>query len=58
MSEKKLIRIAKDEIKRWHNLNRGLALAILWAFIHRITTGKTIEDSFFGGGSVNTDYEI
>lgn len=50
MTEKELIAIAKDEIKQWVGLPNGLPQAILWAFIHRVTTGRTIEEDFFTGG--------
>lgn len=41
--------IARDEADRWTRsgrLNRGLVMAILFAFAHRLTTGKTFEESF------------
>lgn len=51
--------IARDEIARWHNLPRGLVMAILFAFIHRLTTGKTFEESFCQPAPEPvTDYQI
>ena len=47
MTQKQMIAIAKDEIRIWHKLPYGLVMAILWAFIHRVTTGYTVEESFF-----------
>lgn len=48
-SEDPIYVIARDEITRWHGLRPGLVMAILFAFCHRLNTGKTIEESFFGG---------
>lgn len=50
-----LIRTAKAEIAEW-DLPNGLALAILFAFIHRLTTGETIEETF--RTVAQSDYEI
>ena len=47
MTQKQMIAVAKDEIRIWNKLPHGLVLAILWAFIHRISTGYTVEESFF-----------
>lgn len=47
ISESHLVAVAKEEITHW-NLPPGLVLAILWAFIHRATTGRTIEEDGFG----------
>lgn len=60
-SEDPIYAIARDEIKRWHGLTPGIPMAILFAFCHRLTTGKTIEQSFFGGDQPDrgvTDYQI
>jgi hypothetical protein len=43
MTKKQMIKEAKAEIAAW-NLPNGLVLAILFAFIHRISEGETIEE--------------
>jgi hypothetical protein len=60
MTTKQLTKIAKLEVEAWgYNLPRGLALAILFSFIHRVTTGETVEETFFQKGNyVEPDYEI
>lgn len=60
MNRTHLIQVAKQEIKEWDNqLPRGLVLAILFAFVHRVTTGETVEETFFKAKpTVVTDYEI
>ncbi len=54
--------VARKEIEAWHRglhpLHRGLAMAILFAFIHRYTTGQTVEESFFKSSPIEPDYEI
>jgi len=42
-----LIKVAQAELKAWKNLPPALVIAILFAFIHRASTGKTIEETFF-----------
>lgn len=48
-----MIAVAKAEVDAWCSpgaprpLNRGLVMMILFAFIHRYVTGKTVEESFF-----------
>lgn len=47
MKRADLYRIARLELAAWRpSVNRGLVMAILWAFIHRITTGESIEETF------------
>ena len=58
MTRKELIKVAKLEIKAWHGLPQGVALMILFAFIHRVTTGETVEETFFPGKPTELDYEI
>jgi hypothetical protein len=41
-----LYQLARDEIGRWRPEMRGFALAVLFCFIHRLTTGKSYEESF------------
>ena len=53
--------IAKDEAWRWtrkQTLPEGLVIAILFCFVHRLTTGKTFEETFCTGDSIATDYQI
>lgn len=58
MTKKALIRIAKQEIDCWRDLPPGLVLAILFAFVHRVTEGETVEETFFSKRSPEIDYEI
>lgn len=52
-----MIEVARKEIKAWHKLPPGLPMIILFCFIHRFVTGKTVEESF-NSHPVQTDYEI
>jgi len=60
--KKHLTAVARAEIQTWDSgrkaLPRGLAMAILFAFIHRVTTGETVEETFFGNQPAQADYEI
>jgi len=61
MTRKHLIKVAKLEIDEWDRTRKmpaGLALAILFAFIHRATTGETFEETFFREPEPVCDYEI
>lgn len=58
MTEKQLIKVAKLEMREWRNIPEGLVMVILWAFIHRVTTGNTIEETFFKKPEAVPDYEI
>jgi hypothetical protein len=62
MTRKHLIKVAKQELAEWDDgprgLPRGLALAILFTFIHRATTGETVEETFFRKPEPVCDYEI
>jgi hypothetical protein len=63
MTRKHLIKVAKQELAEWQDgrpggLPRGVALAILFAFIHRATTGETVEETFFRKPEPVCDYEI
>lgn len=59
MTRKHLIKVAKLELKEWVGLPNGIALMILFAYIHRLTTGETVEETFFGGKAAPApDYEI
>jgi hypothetical protein len=61
MTQKQLIKVAKQEIAIWDQskrMPRGLPIAILFAFIHRVTTGNTVEESFFPDAPPIADYEI
>jgi hypothetical protein len=57
MTRNQLNEVAKDEIWRWKDLPSGLVMAILFAFIHRVTTGETIEE-FMSSCTKPADYEI
>jgi hypothetical protein len=56
MTQRQLTQVAKEEIKEWE-LPPGLVMAILFAYIHRVSTGETFEQTFFPP-SQQTDYEI
>ena len=58
MTRKQLINVAKQEIKEWRGLPNGVAMMVLFAFIHRVTTGETVEQTFFKKSEPSTDYEI
>jgi hypothetical protein len=53
-----LFAIARDEVNRWKPGFRGVALAVLFCFIHRVTTGKTFEESFNSNHKAEPDYQI
>lgn len=58
MTRKQLIKIARLELEEWRgNLPPGLVLAILFCFVHRVTTGESFEETF-GGPPAQPDYEI
>jgi hypothetical protein len=64
MTRKEMIRVAKLEIAEWETCKKGkpymphgLVLVILFAFIHRLTTGETVEETFFTEPTWS-DYEI
>lgn len=57
MTRNHLIKVAKLEIDQW-KLPQGLALAILFSFIHRATTGETVEETFFNPKPCEPDFEI
>lgn len=52
-----MISVAKQEIREWKYPN-GVALAVLFCFIERLTTGQTVEELFFKRKEPTTDYEI
>ena len=58
MTKKELIKVAKLEIAEWRGLPNGIALIILFAFIHRLTTGDAVEETFFKPKRLEPDYEI
>jgi hypothetical protein len=58
ITRKELIAVAKLEMKEWKNLPDGLVMAILFAFVHRVTTGETIEETFQLCKTPIDDYEI
>jgi hypothetical protein len=50
--------IAREEINKWKPGFQGIALAVLFCFIHRITTGKTFEETFNTKHQPEPDYQI
>jgi hypothetical protein len=61
MTQKQLIKVARQEIEIWDRSNtmpRGLPIAILFAFVHRVTTGETMEETFFKPKPIVEDYSI
>lgn len=50
--------VAREELSKWDRsktVSRGVAMAILFAFIHRLTTGESLEETY---PSAQSDYEI
>lgn len=50
--------VAREELTKWERsktVSRGVAMAILFAFIHRLTTGESLEETY---PSIQLDYEI
>lgn len=58
MTKKQLIKVAKQEMQEWVNLPPGLVLAILFAFVHRVTEGETVEETFFKQPEPSQDWQI
>lgn len=59
-SQKEMQRVARLEIQAWNKVPPGLVMAILFAFVHRLTTGDTVEETFFKSAKTQQqpDYEI
>lgn len=60
LERKSMIEVARLEIDAWTkkgHFTKGVILAILWSFIHRYTTGQSIED-MFGGEKPEPEYQI
>lgn len=50
--------VAREEMAKWDRsktVSRGVVMAILFAFIHRLTTGESLEETY---PSAQSDYEI
>ncbi len=60
MTRAHLIKVAKQEMKEWNSsVPRGLVMIILFCFVHRATTGETVEETFFSKSQDPVlDYEI
>lgn len=58
INRENLYRVARMELREWRGLDRGIVLAILFCFIHRVTTGERVEDTFFNCGERWDDYQI
>lgn len=59
MTRNQLIKVAKLEMAEWNaSVPRGLVMIILFCFIHRVTTGETVEETFFKPSAPVIDYEI
>lgn len=39
--------LARDEIEQWDECKRPIATAVLYCFVYRITTGRSVEEDFF-----------
>ncbi len=50
--------VARAEAKEWRNLPSGLVIAILFAFVHRATTGQTVDELMQELSTPATDYQI
>lgn len=47
------------EAKCWRaTLHRGTVMAILFCFVHRLTTGRTFEEDFCTGKPAEVDFQI
>lgn len=59
MTQKQLFKIAKEELDSWGpGIPRGLVMAILFCFIHRATTGYSIEETMHKPGPAVLDWQI
>lgn len=58
MTKRQMTEIAKQEIREWVGVPNGLALIILFCFIHRVCEGKTVEETFFKKCEPAIDFEI
>lgn len=60
MTRKHLIKVARQEIEEWNpnKLPPGLVMAILFCFVHRVTTGERVEETFFKPKQTELNYEI
>lgn len=61
MTKKELFRIGRKELAMWHHFNRGLVmaiLAILFAYIYRISEGEPIEAMMDEISKPVVDYQI
>ena len=51
--------VAKLEIQEWKGIPRAEVVAMLFAFIHRVVEGETVEETFFKKTtSTYQDYQI
>lgn len=57
MTKEKLIKIANEEIPKW-KLPRSEVMVILWAFIYRVTEGRSIDQEFCTTKTQQLDYQI
>lgn len=48
-----MIEVARAEMDDWTGLSRGLVMIILFSFIHRYVTGRTVVESFFSKKEVS-----
>lgn len=58
MRKSTLIQVARQEAKAWDKLPIGLVMAILFAFVHRVTTRETVEETFLAPKEETWSYEI
>lgn len=62
ISRTDLVSVARSEMTAWEQgrdpMPRGLAMAVIFAFIHRLTTGETVEQTFFQKSEPTWSYEI
>lgn len=58
MTKSHLIKVAKQEIQEWKDIPKGVVMAILWAYVERVTNGEPIEKTYFKPRTQVVDYEI
>jgi len=59
LTRKHAFDVAKREIAEWNvKLPRGLLMAILFCYIHRLIEGESVEETFFKKREPQIDFQI
>jgi hypothetical protein len=62
MRKTELVKVARLEIEEWSGpkgIPKSIVMIILFAYIHRLTTGETVEETFFSPKPpTGDDYQI